>query len=137
MLGVAVRRMAFPFANGATTQTARQGSARRVGTRNGPYLPRCRLASYIKYDLRSLTPNLSHFRANAIPVDLFRGSLDCPLIGSAKKKASANDRGLFYWYFQVWLFRQLRANAFDAFSIDIKIPDTEARFRAHMYHLRT
>jgi hypothetical protein len=34
------------------------------------------LASYIKYDLRSLTPNLSHFRDNAIPDDLFRGSLD-------------------------------------------------------------
>ena len=80
-----------PFASGLfakrATQTARQDNARRVGTRNGPYLPprlpnEC-LASYIKYDLpglpNELTPNLSHFRAYlanpAIPNDLRRGSL--------------------------------------------------------------
>ena len=74
------------FANRAT-QTARQESARRVGTRNGvssaPGLPNECLASYIKYDLprlpNKLTPNLSHFRAHlanpAIHEHLFRGSL--------------------------------------------------------------
>ena len=77
-----------PFASGSfancATQTARQDSARRVGTRNGsssaPGLPNECLASYIKYDLRNLTPNLSHFRAHlanpAVPDDLSRGSLD-------------------------------------------------------------
>ena len=80
-----------PFASGSfakrATQTARQDSARRVGTRNGLYLPpglpnEC-LASYIQYDLprlqNELPPNMSHFRAHlantAIPDDLFRGSL--------------------------------------------------------------
>ena len=75
------------FANRAT-QTVRQGSARRVGTRIGsslpPRLPNECLASYIEYDLlglpNELTPNLSHFRAHlaniVIPDDFFRGSLD-------------------------------------------------------------
>jgi hypothetical protein len=75
MPGVVVNPRVVPLASGATTQTARQGSARRVGTRNGSSSARSCLASYMKYDLRSLTPNLSHFRANAIPDDLFSGSL--------------------------------------------------------------
>ena len=80
-----------PFASGLfakrATQTARQDSARRVGTRNGVpsalRLPNECLASYIEYDLPrptiELTPNLSHFRAHlanpAIHEHLFRGSL--------------------------------------------------------------
>jgi len=87
MLGVVVKPRVAPLASGSfancATQTARQDSARRVGMRNGsssaPGLPNECLASYIKYDLRSLTPNLSHFRAHlanpAIPDDLFIGSL--------------------------------------------------------------
>ena len=51
----------------------------RNGSSSAPGLPNECLASYIKYDLRSLTPNLSHFRAHlanpAIPDDLFIGSL--------------------------------------------------------------
>ena len=47
----------------------------RNGSSSAPGLPNECLASYIKYDLRSLTPNLSHFRDNAIPDDLSRGSL--------------------------------------------------------------
>src|SRR5450759_2229163 len=89
---MSAKRMAHlantPFASGSfancATQTARQDSARRVGTRNGsssaPGLPNECLVSYIQYDLRNLTPNLSHFRAHlanpAIPDDLSRGSLD-------------------------------------------------------------
>ena len=95
-----------PFANGSfakrATQTARQDSARRVVTRNGPYLPpglpnEC-LASYIEYDLpglpNELTPNLSNFRDNAIPDDLFRGSLAS--LGSNATAAMLSENCYFF-----------------------------------------
>jgi hypothetical protein len=49
------------------------------------------LASYIKYDLRSLTPNLSHFRDNAIPDDVFRGSLTAALAGMQGGRFAADS----------------------------------------------